>query len=149
MCVYVCVCVCMCVCTQWCPTLQLHGLQPMNLLCPWNFPGKNTKVDFHFLLQLTQGVNSHLWCLLIGMQVLYHCATQEALSKDLRNSKTYPYLEKCTFSSLQMTDLSSRYCSFIQQRKSYCEDFQSIVFRTLISGTKLFVQWLRLQDAWV
>ena len=32
-----------------------------------NFPGKNTGVDFRVLLQeifLTQGCNSHLWCLL-------------------------------------------------------------------------------------
>ena len=32
---------------------------PMDL-CPWNFPGKDTKVGYHFLLQkifLTQGSN--------------------------------------------------------------------------------------------
>ena len=29
--------------SQLCPTLQLHGLQPAKLLCPWNFPGKNTR----------------------------------------------------------------------------------------------------------
>ena len=25
--------------------LQCHGLQPTRLLCPWDFPGKNTGVD--------------------------------------------------------------------------------------------------------
>ena len=44
-----------------------HGLQPTRLLCPWNFPGKNTGVDCHFLLQgifPTQGSNPSLlyWC---------------------------------------------------------------------------------------
>ena len=42
-----------------CPTMQSHGLQPTRLLCPWNFPGKNTEVGCHFLLQgifLTQGL---------------------------------------------------------------------------------------------
>ena len=35
-----------------CPTLlQHHGLGPARLLCPWDFPGKNTGVDCHFLLQ--------------------------------------------------------------------------------------------------
>ena len=37
------------------------------LLCPWNFPGKNTEVGCHFLLQgifLTQGLNLCLLCLL-------------------------------------------------------------------------------------
>ena len=32
-------------------SLQLHGLQPVRLLCPWDFPGRNTGVGCHFLLQ--------------------------------------------------------------------------------------------------
>ena len=32
-------------------SLWPHGLQPARLLCPWNFPGKNTGVNCHFLLQ--------------------------------------------------------------------------------------------------
>ena len=31
--------------------LQPHGLWPTRLLCPWDFPGKNTRVGCHFLLQ--------------------------------------------------------------------------------------------------
>ena len=27
-------------------SLQSNGLQPARLLCPWNFPGKNTGVPF-------------------------------------------------------------------------------------------------------
>ena len=41
-------------------SLQLYGLQPARLLCPWNFLGKNTGVGCYFLLQgifLTQGSN--------------------------------------------------------------------------------------------
>ena len=37
------------------------------LLCPWNFPGKNTGVGCHSLFQgifLTQGLNPHLLHLL-------------------------------------------------------------------------------------
>ena len=40
--------------------LQLHGLKPTRLLCPWNSPGKNIGVDCHSLLQgifPTQGLN--------------------------------------------------------------------------------------------
>ena len=70
-----CVCVCVCVCTcarthvhsvvsdSLCP----HGLKFTRLLCPWNFPGKNTGVDCHFLLQgifLVQGWSLCLSCLL-------------------------------------------------------------------------------------
>ena len=32
-------------------SLQLHGLYPARLLCPWNSPGKNTEVGCHSLLQ--------------------------------------------------------------------------------------------------
>ena len=42
---------------------QSHGLQPIRLLCPWDLPGKDTRVGSHFLLQgisLTQGLNSCL-----------------------------------------------------------------------------------------
>ena len=44
-------------------SLQPHGLQPSRLLCPWDFPEKNTGVGTHFLLQgifPTQGSNSNL-----------------------------------------------------------------------------------------
>ena len=37
--------------TQLCPTLQPCELEPARLLCPWDFPGKNTGVGCHFLLQ--------------------------------------------------------------------------------------------------
>ena len=28
-------------------SLQSHGLYPAGLLCPWDFPGKNTRVSGH------------------------------------------------------------------------------------------------------
>ena len=48
-------------------SLQCYGLQPSRFLCPWDFPGKNTEVGCHFLLQgifPTRGLNPHLLCLL-------------------------------------------------------------------------------------
>ena len=48
-------------------TLGSYGLQSIRLLCPWDFPGKNTGVGSHSLLQanfLTQGSNPCLLCLL-------------------------------------------------------------------------------------
>ena len=44
-------------------SLWSHGLEPTRLLWPWDFPGKNTWVGWHFLLQgifPTQGSNLHL-----------------------------------------------------------------------------------------
>ena len=52
---------CCCLVTKSCPTLlRPHGLQPSRFLCPWDFPGRNTAVGCHFLLQgilPTQGSN--------------------------------------------------------------------------------------------
>ena len=45
-------------------TLKPDALWLASLLCPWNFPGKNTGVGWHFLLQgifLTWGSNPHLF----------------------------------------------------------------------------------------
>ena len=54
-------------CLVWSESLQPQGLQPTRILCPWNFPGKNIRVDCHFLLQgifPTQRSNSGLLYLL-------------------------------------------------------------------------------------
>ena len=49
-------------------SLRPHGLQPSRLLCPWDSPGKSTRVGYHALLQgvfLTQGLNPSLLHLLL------------------------------------------------------------------------------------
>ena len=59
-------------------SLQPHGQHPVRLLCPWNSPGKNTGVGFHFLLQgifLTQGLNPGF---LHGRQILFYPSHQES-----------------------------------------------------------------------
>ena len=56
-------------------SLQTHTLQPTRLLCPWDFPVKNTGVGCHALLQrlfLIQGLNPHLLCLLHWQAGLCH-----------------------------------------------------------------------------
>ena len=53
-------------------SLRPHELQPARLLCPWDFPGKNTRVGSHSLLEgiyLTQELNLDL---LHCSQILYH-----------------------------------------------------------------------------
>ena len=47
----------------------------------WDFPGKNTGVGCHALLQgifPTQGLNPHLSVPCIGRWILYHCSTWES-----------------------------------------------------------------------
>ena len=61
-------------------SLWPRGLQPSRLLCPWDFPGKNTGVGCYFLLQgifLTQGSNPNLLGLLHHRQILYHWAMEK------------------------------------------------------------------------
>ena len=62
-------------------SLQPYGLQPTRGLCPWDYPGKSTGVDYHFLLQgifPTRGLNLPLYIPCIGRCILYQCATWEA-----------------------------------------------------------------------
>ena len=47
--------------TQSCPTLQPHGLQPTRLLCPWDFPGKDTGMGCHCLLRWSQHFIVNRW----------------------------------------------------------------------------------------
>ena len=57
-------------------SLQCYGLQPAKLPCAWNFPGKNTGVGCHSLLQgifPAQGSNPGL---LNCRQILYHLSYQ-------------------------------------------------------------------------
>ena len=52
-----------CACSVTSNSLQPYELQPNRLFCPWDFPGKNSGVGGHLLLQrilLTQGLNSHV-----------------------------------------------------------------------------------------
>ena len=63
-----------------------HGLQPTRLLCPWDFPGKDTGVLCHFLLQgifLTQGSNPGLLhCRQFLYWLSYEGSTSYLLSED-------------------------------------------------------------------
>ena len=64
-------------------SLQPHGLQPTRLFCPWGFPGKNTGVGFHALLQgifPTQGSNPGL---LHCRQILYQLSYKGSPKKHI------------------------------------------------------------------
>ena len=57
-------------------SLQLPGMYPTRLPCPWNCPGPKTRVGYHSLLQeifLTQRLNLGL---LHCRQILYHLSHQ-------------------------------------------------------------------------
>ena len=77
---------CMYAVSKSCPLSATQGLQPPRLFCPWDSPGKNTRVGCHFLLQgisLTQGSNLRLRCLLHCRRILYLLSHGEAAGQTL------------------------------------------------------------------
>ena len=66
------------VCSVVSNSLWPHGLYPTRLLYPWGFPGKNTRVGRHFLLQGSSWPrdNPHLLCLLHCRWILYPVSHQ-------------------------------------------------------------------------
>ena len=77
---------CACSVAQSCSTL----CNPMDrLLCPWNFPDKNTGASCHFLLQgifPTQGLNLVSCISCIGKWILYHCTTRSKVAISMYSS---------------------------------------------------------------
>ena len=70
----------MCLCSVMSNFLQPHGLSA-RLLCPWNFPGKNTGIGCHFLLRwiFQPRDQTHISCIsCIGRQIFYDCTIWEA-----------------------------------------------------------------------
>ena len=79
-------------CSVMSDSLRPHGLWPTRLLCPWNFPGKNTGVGCHFLLQgilPTQGSNPGL---LHCRQTLYHLSHQGSHSSLIISDVEYLFM---------------------------------------------------------
>ena len=66
-------------------SLRPHGLQPTRLLCPWNFPGKNTEVGCHFFRVNVKNISAK-WVHLQGVhspkscQAFCYCSKQDDLS---------------------------------------------------------------------
>ena len=134
----------MCSIAQWCPTLWPHGLQPTRLLCPWDFPNKNTEVGCHFLLQgffPIQGSNLH---------VLHwhedswrsHLRIKTALWVFFSNSLSWYSLTSCLLNPWRpghgdslsrhgfLTCPSTHHCSFITLRSALMESHeQRVPFR--------------------
>ena len=71
-------------------SLWPHGLLPARLFCPWDFPGKNTRVGCHFFLQGTFLTQVSNMCLLHFL----HCQAESlpAASGSLGRSLFYFFL---------------------------------------------------------
>ena len=81
-------------------SLQPHGPQHARLPWPWNYPGKNTRVGCHFLLQgifPTQGLNPGL---LHCRHILYLLSHQGNPEKSFRALKSSRNLHSICFISV-------------------------------------------------
>ena len=81
-------------------SLQPHVLWPTRLFCPWDVAGKNTGVDYHFLLHgiiSIQGSNLHLSHLLqqqmdsLPLHYLMHVRTTKQSHTPQSSSLLSPY----------------------------------------------------------
>ena len=79
-----------CLVAKSCSTLLwLHGQAPARLLCLWDFPGKNTRVGCHFLLQgifLTQRLNLCLLHWQVGSLPLNHVGSPHNQINYIKNN---------------------------------------------------------------
>ena len=84
-------------------SLRPQELQPARLLCLWDFPGKNTGVGCHFLLQgsfLTQGLNPGLLhCRLILYWLSYQGKPQTHSPQHIEDTHKYYIIKGSTATS--------------------------------------------------
>ena len=109
------ICCCCCLVAKMYPTLLWpHQPELARLLCPWNFPDKNTGVGCHFHLQgisLDQGLNPHL---LHWHAILYHWAIREAHSCNLPGCLRPLWLKSLLLSWGMGTSGSGRSLQFLR-----------------------------------
>ena len=130
----------------------IHGLQPARLLCPWDFPGKNTGVGSHFLLQgifLTQGSNPGLlhcrqmiyWLSYEGSPFWHYPVIKHAVSKSgLHLTRKVELFSNRTFA---MTSIAKAFKSAWHRvgAQKVSIDWE------LMQGKK--GQWLKEENKWV
>ena len=59
------------------------GCSPLRFLCPWDFPGKNTGVGSHSLLQEIFLMRNQTWIFYVAGRFFTICATREAQESSL------------------------------------------------------------------
>ena len=92
-------------------SLWPHELYPIRPFCPWNFPGRNTRVGCHFLLWGSSQSRDHTYVCCIGRRILYFWAQWEAHTFPAHPCLTsgfpvYPELLNCSSELLLLPSLS-------------------------------------------
>ena len=76
-------------------SLQPHGVGPARLLCPWDFPSKNTGVGCHFLLQGIFPTQQSYPGLLHCRHILYQLSYKGSWEDELIQSAGFSFLRQC------------------------------------------------------
>ena len=114
---------------QSCPTLcdPMGYIQPIRLLCPWDFPGKNTGVGCHFLLQgifPTQGSNPHFLYLLhwqTDSLSLHHLEAPPTIYEVYNTICTYILYWDSLLFSIDVASNLAQFSSVAQSCPSLCD----------------------------
>ena len=145
-------------------SLGSHGLKPNRLLYPWDYPGKNTGVIFHFRLQgifLTQGSNLCLLCFLIYIRRCFTTVPPNTITLiwsqlfiswivvldswpiDLPPMSTYSwYMSSAVYSQNKFSKLKPKLCLFFfflfsSSTSSDCIFKSSLTTKTLSTLSKM------------
>ena len=97
-------------------SLRPHGLQSSRLLCPWDSPGKNTRVGCHVLLP-TQGSNMGL---LHYRQILHPLCKQQPANGKIK-FYVLKFLELCFFFFFKIF-VESTNAEYAEMESSLCCD---------------------------
>ena len=120
--------------------LWTHGLWPTRLLYPWDFPGRNSGVDCHVLLQgifLSQGLNAFfLHC----RQILYGWVTRETPISSVA-------LGNFRFFKLSSLWFLHQFSSVAQSCPTLCDPMNRstpglLVHHQLLESTQTHVHWV-------
>ena len=103
-------------------SLQPYELYPTRLLHPWDFPGKNTGVGCHFLLQgifPTQGSNPHLLHWQVDFLPLNHLGSPN-LAEIKSDRKTLPIYQRLYFLNL-LSQIFAAAANLLQSCPTLCD----------------------------
>ena len=92
-------------------SLHPNGLYPARFLCPWDFPGKNTGVGCHFLLQgifLTQGSNPCLLHWQADSLPLSHLGSPESARGLLKTQTDIVFTRRVSGPHLSRSEVGQR-----------------------------------------
>ena len=83
--------ICVRVCSAVSDSLKPHRLQPARLPCPWDSPGKSTRVGCHFLLQRSSPPGDQTCISCIVRWILYCWANREAHTTGIYLENSYEH----------------------------------------------------------